>query len=164
MPARPDGFRSVESRGLDRSIVTEQAMRTARPIVPFSESGASALSRSYWLEVARASRGLVRHRETSDGVELTILGAGPCLLRLGAVEISVERARVSCTYRIRGGLLAVGEGGTLRIAQLGGEPTELQVAVDGFLARGGLIYALQRRLHVAVSRRFFRRLVAASAT
>ena len=163
MPATTDGFRSSERRGLDRSVATEQTLRTARPIVPFSDAGGRALGREYWLEVARASRGLVSHRETSEGVELRIAGIGPSLLRLGVARTLVGRDHVCCAYRIRGGLLASGEGGMLRISQRGAGPTELQVAVEGFLARGGLIYTLQRRLHVAISRRFFRHLVAGAS-
>jgi hypothetical protein len=160
MLALPDDFRAVERRELDRSVVTEQTMGTVRPIVPFSDEGARALGRIYWVEVMRASRRLVRYRETREGLELSLLGVGPSLLRLGGVELAVGAKYVSCTYRIRGGLLTLGEGGTLSVSQVGGDTTELQVGVNGLLARRGLIYALQKRLHVAISRRFFRRLVA----
>jgi hypothetical protein len=159
-----DDFRTVERRGPDRSVVNEQTMRAARPIVPFSDEGAKTLGRTYWIEVTRASRWLVRYRETREGLELSVLGVGPSLLRLGGVEVAVGAEHISCTYRIRGGLLALGERGTLSVSQVGGDPTELRVSVDGFVPRGGLIYALQRRLHVAISRRFFRRLVAQGAS
>jgi hypothetical protein len=158
-----DGFRSIERRSPDRSLVTEQTLRTSRSIVPFSDAGARALGGGYWVEVTRATRRLLRYRETGEGLELRILGVPPALLRLGSVEVAVGMEHISCTYRIRGGLLALGEGGTISMSQVGRSPTELRVAVDGFLARGGLLYALQRRLHVAISRRFFRRLVAEEA-
>jgi hypothetical protein len=158
-----DGFRSTERRGPDRSLVTEQTLTTGRPIVPFSEVGARALGGRYWAEVTRATRRLLRYRETGEGLEVRILGVGPALLRFGGVEVAVGTERVSCTYRIRGGLLALGEGGTISVSQVGRTPTELRVVVDGFLARGGLVYALQRRLHVAISRRFFRRLISEEA-
>lgn len=159
----PDGFRSVERRGPDRSLVTEQTLRMGSSIVPFSDAGARALGGGYWVEVTRATRRLLRYREVGEGLELRILGIRPALLRFGGGEVTVGREHVSCTYPIRGGLLAVGEGGTLSVSQVGRSPTELRVAVDGFLARGGLVYALQRRLHVAISRRFFRRLIAEEA-
>ena len=158
-----DGFRSIERRGPDRTLVTEQTLRAGRAIVPFSDAGARALGGAYWVEVTRATRRLLRYRETGEGVELCILGVRPALLRFGGGEVAVGTEHVSCTYRIRGGLLALGEGGTLSVSQVGRTPTELRVAVDGFLARGGLVYALQRRLHVAISRRFFRRLGAEEA-
>jgi hypothetical protein len=84
-------------------------------------------------------------------------------VRLGRAEVAVDSAHVGCRYPIRGGLLTLGEGGTLEVSQEGRGPTRLRVAVDGFLARGGVVYALQRRAHVAISRRFFRRLVAEDA-
>jgi hypothetical protein len=163
MLASSDGFRSIERRGPDRSLVTEQTLKTGRPIVPFSEAGARALGGGYWVEVTRATRRLLRYHESGEGLELRILGVGPALLRFGGVEVAVGTELISCTYRIRGGLLALGEGGTISVSQVGGSPTELRVAVDGFLARGGLVYALQRRLHVAISRRFFRRLISEEA-
>lgn len=153
-----ESFHSSERRGLDRSVETEQATSTGRPVVPYTHEGATALGRAYWAEVNRVSRRLLRYRETHEGLELTVLGVGPTLLRLGHVEIAVGPEQASCTYAIRGGLLTLGEGGTLRVSQTGAGPTELGVTVAGFLPRGGPIYALQRRLHVAVSRRFFRRL------
>ena len=158
-----DGFRSIERRSPDRSLVTEQTLKAGRSIVPFSDVGARTLGGGYWAEVTRATRRLLRYRETGEGLELRILGVRPALLRLGGVEVDVGTEYVSCTYRIRGGLLALGEGGILSVSQVGRSPTELRVAVDGFLARGGPVYALQRRLHVAISRRFFRRLIAEEA-
>ena len=157
----PDGFESLEGRNADRSVVTEQRVRAVRPVVPFTPDGARALGRCYWREVARASRGLVRYRETTDRVELTLLGRGPALLRFGGAEVAVGADRVSCSYHIRGGLLSVAEGGTLIVSQSGREEPELRVVVDGFFARlgGGLVYGLQRRAHLAVSQRYFRHLL-----
>lgn len=161
MRATPDGFESLERRNADRSVVTEQRVSTSRAVVPFTENGARSLGHRYWVEATRASRGLVRCRETIDRVELTALGFRPVLLRFGGAEIAVADDAVSCTYRIRGGLLSLREGGTLVVSQVGVEQPQLRVAVDGFFARlgGGLLYGLQRRLHLAVSRRFFRRLL-----
>jgi hypothetical protein len=157
-----DGFESTERRNADRSLMTEQRVRVASPVVPFTEEGARFLGSRYWREVVRASRGLVRCRETSDRVELTILGRGPTLLRFGGAEVAVGDEALSCTYRIRGGLLSHGERGALVVAQVGRGQPELRVAVDGFFARlgGGVLYAIQRRAHLTVSRRYFRHLLA----
>ena len=161
MRVTPDGFRSSERRNPDRSHVTEQCVRASRPVVPFTEDGARMLGHRYWVEVTRASRGVVRCTETKELVELTALGVRPALLRFGGAEVTVESDAVSCVYRIRGGLLSLGEGGTLCVSQIGREPLELRVLVDGFLARlgGGALYGLQRRAHLAVSRRFIRQLL-----
>ena len=161
----PDGFRSSERRNPDRSHVTEQCGRTVRPVVPFTEDGARILGHRYWAEVTRASRGIIRCRDTKERVELTAFGVGPALLRFGGAEVRVESDAVACVYRIRGGLLSLGEGGTLAVSQSGREEPELCVRVDGFLARlgGGVLYGLQRRAHLAVSRRFFRHLLAEAA-
>jgi hypothetical protein len=162
MRASPDGFHSLERRYPDRSYASEQRVRASRAVVPLTEEGARTLGHRYWVEVTRASRGFIRCRETTDRVELTALGLRPALLCFGGAEVTVEADAVSCTYRIRGGLLSLGEKGTLVVSQAGRERPELWVVVDGFLARlgGGLLYGFQRRAHLAVSRRFLRRLLA----
>ena len=101
-----------------------------------------ALGRRYWREVVGASGGLARCRETSDQVRLSVLGRGPVLLCFSGAEVAVGDDVVSCTYRIRGGLLSLGERGTLVVSQTGREEPELRVMVDGFLARlgGGIPY------------------------
>ena len=161
MRATPDDFRSSERRNPDRSHVTEQRVRVARPVVPFTEDGARTLGRRYWTEVTRASWGVIRCRETKERLELVAFGIGPALFRFGGAQITVESTAVSCAYRIRGGLLSLGEAGTLVVSQTGREQPELRVLVDGFFARlgGGVLYGLQRRAHLAVSRRFFRNLL-----
>ena len=166
MGTTPDGIRSLERRNPDRSLMTEQRVKSVRPVVPFTQDGARVLGHRYWLEVSRLSRGLIRCRETMDGVELTALGLGPALLRMGGPTVTVDDDAVSCTYRIRGGLLAVGEAGTLVLSQAGGEEPELRVLVDSFFARlgGGVLFGLQRRVHAAVSRRYFRHLLAEAQT
>ena len=63
---------------------------------------------------------------------------------------------MSCRYPILGGLLSGREGGSLTLSQDG---RDLSVAVNGFYGRR--IYEhVQRRVHVAISRRYFRRLLA----
>lgn len=161
MRTTPDGFESLERRNADRSVVTEQRVRAVAPVVPFTEDGARTLGHRYWREVVRASRGFVRCRETSDRVEVTLFGRGPALLCFSGAEVAVGETAISCTYRIRGGLLSLGERGALVVSQTGREETELCVMVDGFVARlGGAVYGVQRRVHLAVSRRYFRHLLA----
>jgi hypothetical protein len=153
-----DGWRSVVSRRGDGTIDTEQRVRTFEPLVELTDRGACELGRGYWLEVDRAGRRLVRAREAEGGVELTVLGLP--LLTFGPGQIAVNGDGVSCRYPIRGGLLARRPGGTLTLAQSGGERPELSVAVTGYVPRLGVLYAPQRRFHVSVSRRFLRRMIA----
>jgi hypothetical protein len=153
-----DGWGSVVSRGRDGSIDTEQCVRTVEPLVELTDGGARELGCGYWLEVNRAGRRLVRARETGGGVELSVFGLP--LLTFGPVQMAVDGDGVSCRYPIRGGLLARRPGGTLTLAQSGGERPELSVAVTGYVPRLGVLYAPQRRFHVSVSRRFLRRMIA----
>jgi hypothetical protein len=155
-----EGFDSRESRAPDGSIETEQRVAVSVPVVPFSQEGGRTLGRLYWLEVSRVARGLVVARVGVAGVEIRVAGLDLTLLRLGPGVVTADRDRVTCQYAVRGGLLSRVEGGQLAIEQVTGERTELSVAVSGFFARRGLLYRqLQRRLHVAVSRRYFRTMV-----
>ena len=140
-------------------------MPLRRPVVLFTKESGLALGRAYWLEVRRASKGLVHSRETRDGVELSVLGVGPPLLRLGVARVRLGRDCVSCCYPIEGGLLSLRAGGALVVSQVGRDRSELMVSVSGFSARlGGTCYRqLQRRIHLAVSRRYFRRLLTREA-
>jgi hypothetical protein len=156
-----DGWRSTERRGRDGAIDSEQRALAACPVAQLSDGGARLLGRRYWLEVTRASRGLVRCRESDDGVELLLLGFRPPLLAFGPAQVAVDRDLISCSYPIRGGLLARRAGGTLSLVQTGRERPELRVAVKDFAPRLGMLYEpLQRRFHVSVSRRYLSRLVA----
>jgi len=129
------------------------------PVVEPNEEGARRLGDRYWVEVARASGGLVRPRRIRTGVELRVLGRGPVLLRLAGPEVVVDEERVSCRYRIVGGLLARAPAGVLTLTQ---SSSELRAAVTEFTPRlrPGLYTHLQRRFHVAVSRRYFGALIA----
>jgi hypothetical protein len=157
----PDGWGSTDRRGDDGSVESTQRALAPRPVVPVSDGGARRLGRAYGLGVRRAGRGLVRWREDDRGVEVRLLGLRRPLLTLGPAQPSIGGDRVGCTYAIVGGLLARRPGGTLALAQSG---RELEVAVTGFAPRLAVVYRLlERRLHVAVSRRFFRRLIAEAA-
>jgi hypothetical protein len=156
-----DGWRSVHGRGADGSIESDERVTAASPVVERSEAGAHYLGERYWREVASASRGLVRARTTGDGVELRLFERGPSLLRFGLAETMHDAGDVRCRYSIRGGLLARRPGGTLTLSQTGAGRPELRAAVHGFAPRlGSRPYdRIQRRLHVAVSRRYFRSLI-----
>jgi hypothetical protein len=156
MSAALDGWHSSERRCADGSVEIEERALATNPVVDVSRDGGRLLGSTYWLEVRRATRGLVRVRTTTIGVELQLLGTGPPLLRLGPAEVAVEGDRVSCRYPIRGGWLSGRAGGSLTLSQ---EGRDLSVAVNGFYGRR-IYERVQRRVHVAISRRYFRRLLA----
>jgi hypothetical protein len=157
-----EGFRSSDSRAADGSIATEQRVFARAPVVPWSQGGGRYLGRAYWAAIAEVGRGLVRVRAGERGVVIRLAGVRSPLLRLGAAQVTVGDDRLTCRYPIVGGLLARRPGGALVVAQTGRGPAELYVAVTGFFARlgSGAVYRhLQQRIHLAVSRRFFTRLL-----
>lgn len=158
---RLHGWSSRQSSSPDGIFQSVQSVHVARPAVDLSAAGARMLGTQYWRETVRASRGVVRFRQQHDGVELRLLGRGPVLLGFDPAETSVEDDRVSCTYRIRGGLLTRRGGGMLVLSQIGLQEIELRTAVTEFYPRLGFVLGyLQQRLHTAISRRYFVRLIA----
>jgi uncharacterized protein YbjT (DUF2867 family) len=126
--ARPelDGWRAIRARSADGAFESDERVRIAGPVVEFSEHGARVLADRYWLEVSRLSRGIVRRRDTSLGLELRLLGRGPCLLRFGPAERTSDVDEVRCRYPIAGGLLTRQPGGELSLSQSGSQPAELR--------------------------------------
>jgi hypothetical protein len=161
MPARRElaGWRSRYVRGSDGAIASDEsvALGSSIPLV----DGPRHLAEHYWLAVARASGGLVRSHTTERGVELRLLRS-MCLLRFGLPETASDADGASCRYTILGGLLARRPGGRLTLSQRVRPEPALRAAVEGFFPRLGArpYQALQHRLHVAVSRRFFAALIA----
>jgi hypothetical protein len=160
----------VQSRGPDGMIDSDERVMATRPVVNAADDGARELGERYWAEVRRASLGFVRLRATRDGSELQLHPLRAGLLRFGPAEVYAGADGVACRFPIRGGLLARREGGALLLSQSGGSVPELRAALTGFVPRLGLrpgyprwtgtLYdQLQRRIHVAISRRFFRSLI-----
>jgi hypothetical protein len=161
-----DGWRSSHHRGPDGGIDSDECVRVARPVVARSPAGALELGRRYWHEVERAGRGAVRLRPAGEELRLRLLGVGPVLLRFGPPEVAVDDAGVRCRYPIRGGVLARRPVGSIMLSQSASEPCDLCAVVAGFVPRLGrtpLYGQLQRRVHVRISRRFFRRLIREAA-
>lgn len=161
VPVELQGWRSVQGRRPDGAIDSDERVTVDRPVVNPSEAGAWSLGGRYWREVRDASHCLVGARTTTDGLELRLFGRGPCLLRFGRPEIAGTADGVSCRYPILGGLLARRPGGALTLSQTGGGEPELRAAVTGFVPRlrGPLYAQIQQRAHIAISRRYFRRLI-----
>lgn len=161
-----EGWRSTHSRGDDGVVHSDERVHAKHPVVPASSAGALHLGDRYWSEVARASRGSLRRRDTASGVELRLFTFGLSLLRFGPPEVHIGAESVSCRYPICGGLLARRPGGAITLSQRGAEEPELRATVTAFVPRLAfpLLYdRLQHRLHVRISRRYFRRLIAEAA-
>jgi len=138
-------------------------------VVEFSEEGARALGRSYWVEVERSTFGLVRQAARGSGVRLCLLGRGPTLLELGVPDVVATPRLVRCRFAIAGGLLARRPQGDITFTQTRDHGLQLSSTIRNFLptlaARhgkphwtGALYDQLQSRLHVFISRRYFARL------
>jgi hypothetical protein len=134
-------------------------MTFPRRVVEHDQAGARRLGDLYWRELRRATLGVVRTTRCDDELAIRLLGRGPALLRFGRPEQSIDANTVSCSYPIRGGLLARAPAGSIRFTQEGVGAVAVTSAVEGFLPRLGVLYApVQSRLHVALGRRYFHRL------
>ena len=171
---RLEGWRSVHRLTPDGAVESEQCAELGRPAVAHSPDGARELGRRYWSEVERSTLGIVRLRvvephDCKQRVDLRILGRGPALLVFAPADIAVSDDEIICRYEIRGGLLARRPRGSLTLTQRRAPHAGLRSVITGFYPRlaarpgrpgwSGALYALvQHRLHVWISRRFFRTL------
>ena len=165
------GWESVEERSADGAVSSVQRARFGRPVVPFSDAGARRLSTTYWREVERSTRRLVRAAGSASGVSLRAFGRGPALLRFGPAQITATPTAVGCGHAIVGGLLARKPAGEIRFEQRAQDNGVLVAsAISGFhptlAARPGmpaftgeLYKRVQSRLHVLVGRRYIACLV-----
>ncbi len=146
-------------------------MALIAPVVAFSAAGAEHLGREYWREVERVTRHLVRARQQPASLELRLLGRGPTLLRFGRPTIEATDELASCSYTIDGGVLVRRPAGHIVFTQVGGSKPAVRSTIRGFFPRlaartgrpswtGALYSQVQSRIHVAVSRRYFARLIA----
>jgi hypothetical protein len=89
-------------------------------------------------------------------------GCSGAVLSFGPAERTSDVDEVRCRYPIAGGLLTRQPGGELSLSQSGSQPAELRAAVRAFVPRwsGTWYEQVQLRFHVAISRRYFKRLIA----
>lgn len=154
------GWGSWRRIATDGAIDSEQRVLVDAGVVERSEDGARRLAASYWDELNGFGRRLFSVREHSGGVDVRVLGSGPVLLALGPAETEISRTTIAASHAILGGLLVRRPGGRISFEQLETEPTELRSRISGFYPRRGPFYrVVQWKLHVAVSRRYFRRLI-----
>ena len=163
-----DGWQAWQHQTSDGAVESEQRVALTRPVVEFSTAGAERLGRAYWREVRRLTGSLVRPREHKGALELRLLGSGPVLLRFGPPTFEASDTRAFCSYPIQGGLLASRAAGEIAFEQTSGS---MRSTIRGFFPRlaaregepdwtGALYNQLQSRAHVAISRRYFERLIA----
>lgn len=168
---RLSGWRSEQHVLASGAVDSAQRVFAPGAVVARTEAGAARLGEAYWDEVARFTGRLVRPRTNGSGLELRLLRRGPALLRFGPPELAVTRNGVSCRYPIRDGGLARRAGGEIAFSQTAGAEVELSSVIRGFFPRlaarpgaprwAGLLYSHgQRRIHLAISRRYFSRLIA----
>lgn len=149
-------------------VAAEHPIANGSSAVDSSEAGARRLGTEYLAEIGRATRGLIKPRTGSHGIDLVLLGRST-LFALGPPEPDVDGDRTECRFEIRGGLLVGRKGGSLVIVQRSGPTPELVVEVDGYVPRldpalsrrgirGFLYRELQERAHGAISRRFVERM------
>jgi len=166
-----DGWESWQHQTDDGAVESEQRVALGAPVVEFTTAGAEHLGRAYWREVERVTRHLVRVRERRGALELRVLGRGPTLLRFGRPTVEATAALARCRYSIDGGLLAQRPAGEIVFAQVGGSAPAIRSTIRGFFpslaARkgepdwtGALYNQVQSRIHLAISRRYFARLIA----
>jgi hypothetical protein len=170
-----EGWDTWQRQTAAGAVESEQRVTLRAPVVAFTASGAEQLGRAYWREVERVTRRLVRARERDDRLELRLFGNGPVLLRFGRPALEATNELALCSYPIEGGLLARRAAGEIVFAQVGGPPPAVRSTIRGFFpslaARerkpdwtGALYTKVQSRIHVAVSRRYFARLISEART
>jgi hypothetical protein len=168
--ARISGWDSWHRQAGDGAVESEQRVTVSAPVVAFTDSGARALVRAYWSEVERAMMRLVRPHPHASGIDLCVLGRWAALLSFGAPEVEVSPSVVACRYPIAGGVLAQRPQGDIRLAQTAGDGFEIRSTIRDLLPAlaahegephwtGALYDQVQSRIHVAISRRYFARLI-----
>lgn len=161
-----EGWATWQRQTGDGAVESEQRIALERPVVEFTRAGAERLGRAYWSEVRRITGSLVRPRQRGSALELRVLG-GPVLLRFGEPTIEASDTRAACSYPILGGLLASRAAGEITFEQTAGA---MRSTIRGFFPRlagregepdwtGALYNQVQSRAHLAVTRRYFRRLI-----
>jgi hypothetical protein len=165
-----NGWESWQRQTGDGAVESEQRVALREPVVEFSRDGADRLGRAYWREVERLTRRLIRSRERNGSLELRLLGQGPALLRFGRPALEATNVLALCSYPIEGGLLAQRSAGEIVFAQYGGSEPAIRSTIRGFYPRlaarpgepdwtGALYSHVQSRIHVAISRSYFARLI-----
>lgn len=159
---QPSGWRTTTERE-GGAIRSEQVAVSERPVVAQTADGAVELAAAYWSTLRRALGGAAWVVDRPGGPEVRALGVWPVLLRFAPPDVDVGEDRVSSRFAIRGGLLSRGAGGEIVFSQeRTGSGWRITCTVRGFRPRlpAPVYWAVQRRIHVSVGRRYLRSLVA----
>lgn len=151
-------------------MAAEQPIADSGSLVDDTKAGARRLGTEYLAEIGRATRGLIKPRTRTHGIDL-VLGGRVTLFAFGPPQATVDGNRTECRFEIRAGLLVGRQGGSLVITQHAGPAPALIVEVAGYVprldptlggrgVRGFLYRELQERAHSAISRRFVQRMAA----
>ena len=170
-----EGWDTWQRQRDDGAVESEQCVTLSVPVVEFSADGAEQLGHTYWREVERVTRRLVQARDRNGFLELRLLANGPVLLRFGRPAFEATNELAYCCYPIEGGLLAQRAAGEIVFAQSSGPPPAVRSTIRGFFpslaARerkpdwtGALYTRVQSRIHIAISRRYFARLISEART
>ena len=165
MPQALKGWRTSTRRRDDGAVESEQVAVAERPIVDESREGAEELARCYWSALERVAL-LARVVGIPERVRVRVLGRGPALLRFAPPHVELRDGYVGVRYGIEGGLLARCAGGEIVFSQAAtAAGWEVRSTVTGFRPRlPAIVYLqIQRRVHVAVGRRYLRTLLARAA-
>jgi hypothetical protein len=169
------GWESWQRQTPGGAVESEQRVSIQAPVVGFDGDGARRLGRSYWEEVQRTMRGLVRVHRGPPRLELRLLGGAPLLLSFDEPELEAGPTLVCCRYPVAGGALTQRPAGEISFAQIDRDGAlELRSTIRDFFptlaARDGgphwtgtLYNQVQSRVHVAISRRYFARLIDGAA-
>ncbi|MDQ2984460.1 MAG: hypothetical protein M3R70_11170 [Actinomycetota bacterium] len=169
-PPSLQGWCSRQRQTAGGAVESEQRVLLDAPVVEFSEAGARSLGLIYWAQVERSTLGLMKACQRGDSLELCALGRWAVLLRFGQAEVEASPRSARCSYPISGGLLAQRPEGEIVFVQTETEHIELRSSIRNFFPRlaaregepdwtGALYSHVQSRIHVAISRRYFERLI-----
>ena len=154
------GWTSTQRTTVDGAVESEQRVLVNTRLVERTVDGASRLADCYWDELTGFARLLIFAHRHPGGVEVRLLHRGPILLALGPLEAAISDSTTAASHAILSGLLVRRGGGRISFEQVEGDPIELRSSITGFYPRRGPLYGLvQRKLHVVVGRRYFRRLI-----
>jgi hypothetical protein len=154
------GWTSTQRTAVDGAVESEQRVLVDVRLVERTEDGARRLADCYWDELIGFGRRLISARRHPGGVEVRLLRRGPILLALGPLEAAISDSTTAASHAILSGLLVRRGGGRISFEQVEGDPIELRSRITGFYPRRGPFYGLvQGKLHIAVGRRYFRRLI-----
>ena len=164
-------WESTQRQTAHGAVESEQRVRLLRPVVDGSVDGAQRLGSAYWREVERFTFGLVRSRQASTGWGCGCSGGGRSCWPSAGLSQTLPRDR--CAAATRSPVACSPTNPVARSSSpqdQAGDRLWLRSTITGFFpalaARpgqpdwtGALYSQVQRRIHLAISRRYFSGLI-----